>query len=349
MRLREAAQANSKGRLALRVDVGLESACVTTRDHDVICFGRGYGRTFRESDALHDSREVALSARDCAITSDATVWCWGGVLPEWWWSSSQVPPPMPSLVGRRIDPARSAYGFTSMFPLGIAHARRWSDRGDGGCAVLDDGGVRCVGYGLAPEVGSDAWHDVTSVALPKSIDIALGEHHACALGVDGRVRCWGVGDPAATRAPGKDVGLDRVVAIRAGARFVCALRDDGSPWCWGDAPRGGLGLGPVTHTDAPQVVPNVDAIDLAVGPTHVCAVTRARDVKCWGNDGAGQLGNGTQIDASTPSSVVGLDDAVQVSVGTSASCAVTQTGALWCWGIFDRADGPWKTPVHIAL
>lgn len=44
------------------------------------------------------------------------------------------------------------------------------------CARLDDGGVRCWGYGVYAR-------------LP--IDIAMGTAHACAVGESGAVYCWG--------------------------------------------------------------------------------------------------------------------------------------------------------------
>jgi alpha-tubulin suppressor-like RCC1 family protein len=170
--------------------------------------------------------------------------------------------------------------------------------------------------------------------------IAAGEQHNCAIGTDGRVRCWGsnrygeLGVPANMSAnptqPPVDLGAGRsATAIAAGLAWTCALLDDGTVRCWGANDTGQLGT-PPNDVANPTPQPPVDlgagrfATAIAGGREHVCALLDNGDVRCWGKNSSGQIGNG-------PTVALGRD-AVAISGGWEHTCAVLDDGTVRCWG-----------------
>jgi alpha-tubulin suppressor-like RCC1 family protein len=82
---------------------------------------------------------------------------------------------------------------------------------------------------------------------------AAGLNHACAVGQDGSVYCWG-SDGADTLGfhqpvvvahprPRRVATLSEVVDIAAGALETCAIKQDHTVWCWGENTSGALGGG----------------------------------------------------------------------------------------------------------
>jgi len=137
------------------------------------------------------------------------------------------------------------------------------------CAVLDDGSVRCwgyggdgrLGYGNTTTIGDDETPDVAGLvnlgANRTAKAITAGEAHTCALLDDRSVRCWGYGgngrlgygntttigdDETPGSAKPVDLGAGRTaVAVGAGYDSTCARLDDGTVRCWGNGANGVLG------------------------------------------------------------------------------------------------------------
>jgi alpha-tubulin suppressor-like RCC1 family protein len=98
-----------------------------------------------------------------------------------------------------VVPVRDAVAAPSMVPRGIAVG------GTFGCAVLDDGTVRCWGDDSLGQLGDgqrgrDPQGPVMVIATPgaaatnplqRVVSIAGGVDNACALLADGSLRCWG--------------------------------------------------------------------------------------------------------------------------------------------------------------
>lgn len=188
--------------------------------------------------------------------------------------------------------------------------------------------------------------------------VTTGIGHSCALGITGKVRCWGdntfgqlgVGTaqaPGVIRAASALPLLDlesAAIAVSAGATHSCALLDTGRLQCWGDASDGKLG-----YADSPDVgearalpkgaVPIGDrATAVVAGGTHTCAILEGGAVRCWGNNDFGQLGYGVPGaigDDEAPSAVAPLQFAqpvAQLALGVDHSCALTSSGNVYCWG-----------------
>ncbi|MEZ4443434.1 MAG: hypothetical protein R3B72_30465 [Polyangiaceae bacterium] len=81
--------------------------------------------------------------------------------------------------------------------------------------------------------------------------IAAGKKHACAVGTDNSIRCWGSnangqlgnGNTANASTPVLVQGLIGATAIYAGGDHTCAVTTDGRFYCWGRNDDGQLGTG----------------------------------------------------------------------------------------------------------
>ena len=249
-----------------------------------------------------------------------------------------------------------------------------------GRCVDADGGVECAApiCSDGKQQADEQCDDGNSVSLDgcsaeceaEVVALATAAYSTCALGGNGRVKCWGyngVGtlglgdtdnrgdDPDELGAALDPVELGtgrRAQAIAAGWYHVCAILDDGSVKCWGDNSSGQLGLG---DKDARGVRPNqmgddLDAVDLgpgrtaraiAAGGNHTCAILDDYTVKCWGDNEYGQLGIGDTEDRGDekgemgdelPVVSFGVRYAKALSLGGDHSCALLDDDSLRCWG-----------------
>jgi hypothetical protein len=193
---------------------------------------------------------------------------------------------------------------------------------------LDDGSVRCWGFGYYGELGYGSTSTVGDIKTPDTagpVDlgghtataISAGGEHTCAILDGGSVRCWGLGTSGQlgygntsdvgdtpTSLPGSagavDLGPGRTaVAISAGDAHTCAILDNGGVLCWGYGGDGRLGYGNTNNVGDTQTPGSVGPVDLGPGRTataisagsrHTCAILDNGSVLCWGYGGNGRLG-----------------------------------------------------------
>jgi alpha-tubulin suppressor-like RCC1 family protein len=105
--------------------------------------------------------------------------------------------------------------------LSVAGARSIAAGSSHTCAALDDGTVRCWGYGGSTgalgdgTAGSGAVTAVTATGLTGVSRVVAGWVHTCALGTTGEVHCWGgnrdgqlgLGDTSGRFTPTRVLGL----------------------------------------------------------------------------------------------------------------------------------------------
>jgi alpha-tubulin suppressor-like RCC1 family protein len=237
------------------------------------------------------------------------------------------------------------------------------------CALLDNGKVRCWGWGDFGQLGYPGLNSIGEDETPASvgdvhvggnvIQISAGGTHTCALLDTGKVRCWGVStdgqlgygntNNVGIFVPPADAGdVDvggTVTQISAGYEHTCALLDTGKVRCWGKGKHGRLGYGTTNNVgddETPASVGDVDVggtiVQISAGSYHTCALLKAGNVRCWGSGYSGLLGYGNSNnvgDDETPASAgdVNVGGIVtQISSGGSHTCVLLTTGKVRCWG-----------------
>lgn len=267
----------------------------------------------------------------CAVLQDGSLRCWG------LGSSGQLGNDGTDNVGDLDAPASVAPvnlgGHTvTAVATGSYHT----------CAILDDGSVRCWGFGGDGRLGYGDTNTVLDPSTARAVDLGPGR---------------------------------KAVAITAGSDDTCVMLDTGGVECWGfggNGENGGaLGYGNQsnlggTPTTTPGQVGTVDlgpgltAVAISTSGGHTCAVLNDGGVKCWGAATDGQLGYGnTNVNVGdTPAATVAAQGEVSLGAGRTAvaittstdlatttgfsgdaghTCAILDHGSVECWG--DNEDG----------
>jgi alpha-tubulin suppressor-like RCC1 family protein len=370
--------------MAGRMDSGFAHSCAILGNGSMRCWGYnaqgelGYGNTkdVGEAEAPGSVGPVNLGAgrtavattggnyHTCAILDNGTVKCWGhGTEGALGYGNTNN-------IGDDETPAS-----VGPVDLGVGRTATSISAGEAfSCAILDNGTVRCWGFGAFGALGYGNTNNIgdnESPAAAGPIDFGAGRTavaisssggYSCAILDNGTVKCWGfgafgtlgygntntIGDnetPAAV--PPVDLGPGRTaVAISAGGGHTCAILDNGSLRCWGQGSNGQLGYGNTNDVGVPSSVGTVNlgagrtAVAVSAGHTHTCAILDNGAVKCWGEAAYGELGygNSTTIgDDETPASVGAVNlgpgrTAVAISTGQYFTCALLDNGTTRCWG-----------------
>jgi alpha-tubulin suppressor-like RCC1 family protein len=165
--------------------------------------------------------------------------------------------------------------------------------------------------------------------------ISAGSGHSLGLTNAGVLYAWGAGGfgrlgdgTAISRSSPVTVvgGITNWSQIDAGAGHNLALTDTGVLYAWGFNQRGQIGDGTVISRSSPVTVvggiTNWSTI-IAKGDSHSLAFTDAGVLYAWGYNGYGGLGDGTNIDKSSPVTVVGgITSWLSVSAGSKHSLGV---------------------------
>jgi|GEM_PF-6151109 len=267
---------------------------------------------------------VSVSAfQTCAVEAAGALSCWGGVaaLPNTYGCVQAAGPSSPRQVGTESDWSAVAVGT-----FGGCGLRRdgtlwcWSreisaDR-DAALAPLTPvrmgaesdwtaiavGGERACGV----RANATAWcwpirGAVPSWTEPQPVSASTGrqaispgarslQSHACQLGTDGRLACWGwnewgqlgSGDLIQQRALPDLLpvgGAPGWTAVSAGGSHTCGRRDDGTLWCWGSNVEGRLGIGVAAEKALPA---RADGDNDWIGVDTRCGIRADGTLHCWG-------------------------------------------------------------------
>lgn len=234
--------------------LGTDTDWVTlTRGHALKSDGSLWRLTLSEPVRVGDQRwkRVALAffGDACGIQRDGSLWCWGpsttvlparvGTFTDW----VDVTVASARACGLRADGSRWCWGSTfgsTPVPSGAGPWSQLCDQYDSTCGLRDDGTVVC----------SDSYR-TTPIMTPTgplvASSLACGYRHACAVAIDGTLRCWGENYYSELMAG----SATDWTSATAGHGFTCGLRGTGALFCFGSAAALGDGTG---YVDIPQRV-----------------------------------------------------------------------------------------------
>lgn len=246
--------------------------------------------------------------------------------------------------GRRYNfkvRAVNAVGASAVAKPHLAKVVRSTMQGLVSCAVTTTDELFC--WGDSPEYAVIKYMP-TDLSNVKDV-VITGEYHACALMINGTMRCWGnsgwVGDNRPTPLP-SDIKL-----ISAGWYHLCTVNNSDVFQCWGhrgdgaaDPPTGHVGIRQIVSTDrgscavdgsdqafcwgATAAVPgDLGAVkEIGIDPWTSCAVMQTGALQCWGGDDDGLVSNEPTEHAPYAS----------IAVSNRAACAIAVSGEIDCWG-----------------
>lgn len=224
-----------------------------------------FGESFGNVDVGDDVIDIGAGYfHTCALLEGGNVRCWGNS--DYY---GQLGYGNVENIGDNEAPSSVGYvslgGPAKQLSVGLYHT----------CVLMEDGDVRCWGWGHAGRLGTGSQENIGDDEVPSSIprvniresvlQLSAGVFVTCALLESGDIRCWGnglygalgydageyIGDNEAP-VSGENVilgGIATQVAAGGGyweADHACALLDTGHVRCWGTNDSGQLGYG---HTD----------------------------------------------------------------------------------------------------
>ncbi|MEL0190435.1 MAG: hypothetical protein VW878_06390, partial [Candidatus Poseidoniales archaeon] len=281
---------------ATSISVGSAHSCSivnNTTNDELRCWGDGsdgrlgMGSTDTIGDSGSESMEVDLPLRGglgisqvsaghshtCLLWVDGEVACWGSnTYGELGIGNTNSIGDQAGEMGDNLDFVDLPSGRTAVQISAGEHST---------CAVLDNGGLVCWGWGDSGRLGTETTANVGDGA--NEMGDSLNE---------------------------VDLGSGLTVEkVSVGFGTVCTILDDGdsetghSLKCWGKGDSGGLGLGDaVTRGDnqyemgnylpAVNLGSSLSPVDVSVGENYACSILNNSMVKCWGSGIDGRTGLG---------------------------------------------------------
>lgn len=276
---------------------------------------------------------IAVGYRhSCALMNGGGVVCWGQNDSGQLGDGSKITRSIPVIVsglGSGVKAVGVGWGFS--------------------CALTTGGAVKCWGDNASGQLGDGTKSgqstpvDVSGLASGVAA-IAVGFNHACAMMMDGDLRCWGDnyfgglgnGTNVDSAVPVEVSGLaNDTVDVDAGYRFTCAVTSAGGVKCWGLNDAGQLGDGTTTNRFLPGDVSGLEAGVGGVesGENHSCALLSGGGARCWGSNSHGQLGNQGYGNSPTPVEVTVVPGGIfALAAGDSFTCVRLAGDSVKCWG-----------------
>ncbi|WOL01258.1 serine/threonine-protein kinase-like protein CCR4 [Canna indica] len=98
--------------------------------------------------------------------------------------------------------------------------------------------------------------------------IAAGTRHACAVSKEGRLVCWGAGDPGVEGATPSEI-----ISLALGENKTCTLDSNGSVACWGK------------YSRLPYSLASTEFMAIQAKGSAICGILRVNySLACWGNE-----------------------------------------------------------------
>ncbi len=298
---------------------------------------------------------VTGAGHTCALNSAGELWCWGSMVHQ----EAGLGVALSRSVPGRVGDGWSQVGLGLTHTCGIKNGKVWcwgsgQDYPESGLTfgtpqetslpaaqVAVSRGLGCALQAGQPTCWGSVALDKTQ-PLPTLQSISVGTLHACGVGQDASLYCWGgnsdgqLGDGTTIYAANPEkIGMERWQAVSAGDTSSCGITLTGKLFCWGAARYLGVAIESPLH--APNaVLPEFDFVGVSVGAQHACAIKNDQSLWCWGNNLSGAGSTGYYGGERGPVRL-GADFWKQVSVSWHA-CGVSMSGALFCWGQNSRGQ-----------
>ncbi|MCC5612696.1 hypothetical protein LC612_39910 [Nostoc sp. CHAB 5834] len=229
------------------------------------------------------------------------------------------------------------------------------------CAVTFSNAVKCWGMNDIMQLGENAdsyvmRYPVQIKGLESGVNsVEAGSKNACALMMNGKVKCWGYGGnynlgngvDKNSAIPVEVVGINNAVQLSFSGHYGCVLESNGTLKCWGMDPDGFLD-GPVWQPSRTAILmptAPTDIRQIAIAGSSLCVLRTNDTVECMGMDAHGALGRGTVGDEDGP--LLSMDfkkDFAPVvnggnvrslanSSGAHTHCVIKTNGQPYCWGL----------------
>jgi len=306
------------------------------------------------------------SSHSCALRSDGTVWCWG--LDD---------------EGQVGTAGADQTTPVEVLRLPSGHLATAVTAGENfACALIDNGTVWCWGGDGAKQLGQCTMTPPESSSTPLEVityaagspptcnannpfhakQISAGGQHACAIGVDDKLYCWGENQVGAHGGQaGQDplvfddvpgplaLAFDGAVEVQAGDEYSCVVKDEHSVWCFGANTLGELGTGGTTDSFTPVNVPGLaDAESLVIDDETACIQTRDGALWCWGNGTTGIFGANLSDNVLSPARITTAAKAY--GGGTAETICLGQNdGVVECFGANDSAQAAVDGDANITM
>lgn len=198
--------------------------CTVTSEKNIACFEP----VFEPTGGLTGAQSlVSGNAFSCAVMGDRTVKCWG---------QNSFGQPGNNSTNESNSPVEV---------VGVSGVEALSAWYNFACALLTDHTVKCWGQNGSGSLGNNSDAGFATVAVQVSgltgvRAVSAGYHHACALLMNGHVRCWGQGDNGALGNGGTTDSLvpvdvnnvSNAVLLSAGLNDTCVITAQGAQQCW---------------------------------------------------------------------------------------------------------------------
>lgn len=283
------------------------------------------------------------------LTSDGTVYTWGGTDTSWGILGTGADQSDGSL--RRVNGLPAIRAIDANFLTSLAVDR--------------DGRVWAWGDNQYGQCGDKLY---SSYSSPKRIDglehivqVSNGGLHCVAVDDSGHVWAWGdnlygqlgLGNTGPSEYTPVKVPLDNVKMVSAGNGFTVALKNDGTVWAWGENTFGMTGqswTGIGSKTLTPSKVEGLgNIVKIDVGYDHTLALRDDGTVWAWGDGEENKLCNGQgyygTATVSVPVQINGLPQIADIAAADHSSMALSRDGSVYVWG--SNGDGQYGNGIDL--
>lgn len=302
------------------------------------------------------------TSHSCAVTINYKTYCWG------YGGSSGIGNGMTN-PGSVTSPYPIAQGEIpgSVRLVSVVSNNSWGSH----CGLGSNGKAYCWGSNAYGQLGNNTTTDsnipvqVLQGAVPGNVtftSVSLGFYHACALGTDNEVYCWGRNNFGQF---GNNTTVDSLVPVLASAQGAipvgvtakslavgyytsCIIGSNDRGYCWGYNSSGQFGNGnSTTNSPVPvaisqgSVPAGVNWKKISVGTYHSCGIGTNDRAYCWGGgvvtNGHYALGNGGTAEATTPVAVSqgatpNGTTWLALDAGQTVTCGIANNNRAYCWG-----------------